>query len=121
MHSRRVILLSGTPFNNNKGDLATMSMLIDPSLEAANKKFWEKALSQLNVDKHNAWIAAYLLHRKKEDVLKHLLKGKRHEQLIVVLSGGEQENYAPLGEQLLKTLRLLMNAINSTAGSAKAR
>jgi hypothetical protein len=32
--------------NNNKGDLATMCAFIDPSLPAARRKFWERALEQ---------------------------------------------------------------------------
>ena len=46
VHSHRVVLLSGTPYNNNKGDLATMCAFIDPSLPAARRKFWERALEQ---------------------------------------------------------------------------
>ena len=44
------MLPSGTPYNNNKGDLATMCAFIDPSLPAARRGFWERALEQAMID-----------------------------------------------------------------------
>ena len=52
------------------------------------------------VAQHRAWLDAYLLHRKKEVVLKGELKGKRKETRSVALSAGEACNYEPLDRQL---------------------
>ena len=123
VHSQRVVLLSGTPYNNNKNDLATMCAFIDPSLEAARRQFWEKALERdpQIVDRHRAWLAAYLLHRTKEQVLKGVLKGKQRETRTVVLSAGEVRNYEPMADQLMVTLKNLLNAMKRTAKSPAAR
>ena len=80
VHSQRVVLLSGTPYNNNKGDLAAMCAFIDPSLPAARRQFWERALEKQSaaiVAQHHAWLSSYLLHRKKGVVLKDTLLGKQ--------------------------------------------
>lgn len=124
VHSHRVVLLSGTPYNNNKGDLATMSSFIDPSLAASRKKFWEKALESKQTGgrlaEHNAWLLRYLLRREKS-VLKDSLPPKNVHELMVLLSDGEYENYAPLQELLKKLLKEYLRALKRKPKSRAAR
>ena len=124
VHSHRVVLLSGTPYNNNKGDLATMCSFIDPSLSASRRKFWEKALeSKQNggqLAEHNEWLLRYLLRREKS-VLKDSLPPKTVHELLVHLSDGERENYSPLHEQLKKVLKEWLSAQKRKPKSRAAR
>lgn len=42
-HSKRIVLLSGTPYNNGPSDMSALMTFIDPYLESAQLSFWEDA------------------------------------------------------------------------------
>lgn len=80
LHSERVVLLTGTPFNNSCQDIATLMTFINPSDKAAELDFWKDVTSaraaRRVVKRLQGWTTLNVLRREK-DVIAHLLPDKR--------------------------------------------
>ena len=68
--SKRIILLSGTPFNNSNSDMSALMTFIDPRHEAARVKWWDKATSSGSaaaiIRDVAEWRKSFVLRRQKD-------------------------------------------------------
>ena len=77
-HAHRSIPLTGTPYNNNLGDFATMATLIDASESNALTSWWEYTVdkndtSRLMESHENLpYLKDFILRRGKEEIQDHL-------------------------------------------------
>ena len=79
LHTNRMIPMSGTPYNNNAQDLATLMTFIDPSLSSAREEWWNNATQNgaapAVAEACHEWKEAFLVRRDKT-VLQGILKDK---------------------------------------------
>lgn len=79
LHSERIVLLTGTPFNNSCQDLATLMTYIKPSNKAAELNWWKGVTSPRVgvkvVERLAKWTSTFVLRREKS-VIEHLLPKK---------------------------------------------
>ncbi|KAL7563119.1 hypothetical protein ACA910_012302 [Epithemia clementina (nom. ined.)] len=110
MHSWRVIPLTGTPYNNGVGDLATLMTLIDPSEKSATTAWWERALgasqktSSAIKESTEMWHQHYILRRGKKSI-EHLLPAKIVEQEIVSMVLDQINVYTHYESRLADVMR----------------
>jgi hypothetical protein len=88
IHSKRVIALSGTPYNNNCQDIATLMSYIDPMQRSAVLKFWENATGNYTCSNRvkinlREWTNKYLVRREK-DVIEHKLTKKEIRNVAII-------------------------------------
>ena len=90
IHSERVISMTGTPYNNNCQDIATLMTFIDPSHESAILSFWKNATGggansqqvQKNLSE-TRWTDRYIIRREKK-VIQHKLKKKEIRKVEII-------------------------------------
>jgi SNF2-related domain len=79
LHSERVGILTGTPFNNSCQDMAALMTFIDPSHNSAVLGWWRVKMGarsgKVVMRSLADWTDRYVLRREK-DVIAHLLKKK---------------------------------------------
>ena len=86
LHSERVLLLTGTPFNNNLQDMATLMTYVDPTHDSAIFDWWERAAcyggaAEVKM-KLAKWASTYLVRREK-DVIADKLPEKTFKKVKV--------------------------------------
>jgi len=123
-HARRVVLATGTPYNNREGDLATLSSFIEPGAAASAPAFWREARDALEgsgtmKEEHRSWLALHLLMRDKS-VLATALPPKSVSEEAVLPSGPERQLYSPVEEVLIKSLRNLVTVMKRKASGKAA-
>ena len=135
LHAGRIIPMSGTPFNNNVQDMATLMTFIDPSAGSAGEKWWKENTkngeAKAVVEAVKDWSDTYLLRRDKNVISAHLppkiIKSKsvlpypmelreyeKHEEsFLVILSNFQtiEEGYmTPAQKRHAKFLKKIMMA-----------
>ena len=87
LHSERVALLTGTPFNNSLQDMATLMTYIKPSDKAAELKWWTKATepraARTVAGRLQEWTTRNMLRREKK-IIEHLLPKKHAPRQEVI-------------------------------------
>ena len=76
LHAHYIVPMSGTPFNNNVDDLATLMTFIDPSVASAKARWWKKA-TDVRVAENvreaiSDWSGQFLLRRGKDAIANKL-------------------------------------------------
>ncbi|KAG7361311.1 SNF2-related protein [Nitzschia inconspicua] len=108
LHSERVGLLTGTPFNNSCQDMAALMTFIDPLDDSAFLSWWkEKMDARVGSTVRQAlsdWTSRYLIRREKE-VISHLLPKKRIRKEAV--SQNRLETYEEHEKRMLDALRMV--------------
>ncbi|KAF4677207.1 choline dehydrogenase 7 [Perkinsus chesapeaki] len=113
-------LLTGTPIQNNVGEMWSLLNLADPYKwqEDGRESFLE---TYADMDgkmalKLRSEVAPYMIQRKKADVLAHLIPAKQEVIINVEMTGAQREIYKAVYS---KTIQELMNSGSSSTGKDK--
>lgn len=108
VHAERAITMTGTPYCNNSSDVAALQSYIDITHEAAKTKWWEKATGEKatheTIQDVSNWRDQYLIRRRKEVVLKDILKNKFIIETQVRCYPRELQVYDLIESKLIKMM-----------------
>ena len=108
-HSLRSVPVTGTPFCNGAGDLASMISFINPRLKSAKTPWWKEVTSGSMHSEHIAKCCSevtqsFFVRREKHAVLKDMVQ-KTVDRVIVRQFRAEQLSYEPYEASLLDVLK----------------
>jgi hypothetical protein len=108
VHAERTITMTGTPYCNNSSDVAALQSYIDVTHVAAKTKWWDTATGDKakpdTIQEVSLWRDQYLVRRRKEVVLKDVLKQKIITDIQVQCLPQELQVYGLIEDMLRKLM-----------------
>ncbi|CAB9519192.1 annealing helicase and endonuclease ZRANB3 [Seminavis robusta] len=124
IHTERMILLSGTPYNNRLQDIATLVMFMNPSDPSARVEWWQKATkcgaAQQVIRQIEDWSKENLLRRGK-DVIASQLHKKSIVHRPIVPAESEMSSYCVYECKIMSALKQMGKAFKNGDRSPKEK